>query len=162
MYSNIYKWCFTCLVSRRFAELSICKIMVSQCDFSNPFGNPTVIPNHALIFWPIFIPILLLLICWVIWSYMVYWKFWQCRDCHINSLFCADNEDWYIGRNDVHKLDRKHLEKKESTNLRGRGRQQRPGFSDSFSNIGNKLISILLSFLFNSISTKKRLNYRPN
>lgn len=52
---------------------------------------------------------------------------------------CADKGDWYIGRNDVHKSDRKNLEKKESTNLlRGStGRRPRPGFSDSFSNIGN-------------------------
>jgi len=44
----------------------------------------------------------------------------------------------YIGSNDVQKSDKKILDKKEITNLRGRSsRRPRPGFSDSFSNIGN-------------------------
>lgn len=49
-------------------------------------------------------------------------------------VFFADKED-YIGSNGVHKIEKKQIVEKEKSLFKGR--RPRPGFSDSFSSIGN-------------------------
>lgn len=60
--------------------------------------------------------------------------------CH--ALWFLLTKD-YVGSNGVHKLERKQIAERERKQIAGRdrsvfrGRRPRPGFSDSFSSVGN-------------------------
>ncbi|RDX89412.1 Receptor-like cytosolic serine/threonine-protein kinase RBK2, partial [Mucuna pruriens] len=83
---------------------------------------------------------------------------WPCPLIVSYPLLFSDKED-YVGSNYVHKVEKKHTIDRDKSIFRGR--RPRPGFSDSFSNIGKLAMSfvpITYSFIYYFFCTNAEMN----